>query len=578
MKKHRMVTGAVLALTFSIWAASPAPAGANEAVVSVPAQASSSAEASSVQIFPATEVKLTESQQKNLDKIYDILPELGKLNVQYITDPEAEGRWSVFLGKGSLTSSGDRPESSARLEFDAGSGELIDFDFHNPQWASEKTPSPEYAKQKAAEFVRQLLGDKADQYKVGENLGYSGSSHSDDKGNQINWTAASVQFNPLIHGVPLLNWGFRVNVDVAGHITGFSQQDSMQDLSETFFPDPKNAISLEEAERKYAQEVQMKLSYRQQQPLSYRMMGQPAETRPALVYTPNFQGSIDALAGEPVEDLGYVLGQPERRVLTGEGKELVARTPEEGVKLLAEKFGVDMNNMELLRSPEDRIDSQGKRNIKDYTWRTPYDLQEDRENPRYVTLHTEADTGKVLSFSLQDEASRGKEGKITLETARQKAVQFVQPYLEPGSVEMELVSWSSGQFILSWVDQSKIDLDQLPVPISHFVFQPLHQGIPVVDRGYSVSVNEVTGKVVSYVQGGLDPAVELPDAQGVVAAEVAKAEYLKTHPLRLVYLWPEWFGQRPPAPNLVYTLEEALGATYIDALTGKTVIIEENNQ
>jgi len=36
--------------------------------------------------------------------------------------------------------------------------------------------------------------------------------------------------------------------------------------------------------------------------------------------------------------------------------------------------------------------------------------------------------------------------------------------------------------------------------------------------------------------------------KGFVTAKAAKAEFLKNQPLRLVYLWPEYFDQKAPKP------------------------------
>lgn len=92
---------------------------------------------------------------------------------------------------------------------------------------------------------------------------------------------------------------------------------------------------------------------------------------------------------------------------------------------------------------------------------------------------------------------------------------------------------------------------------------------------YTVQVDALTGKVIEFGIGRRNLSVTLPDSNDAVTADVAKAEYLKRYPLRLVYIWPEYYEQKAPSPQLVY-LPVSRDLGYIDALTGKTVVLERN--
>jgi len=72
-----------------------------------------------------------------------------------------------------------------------------------------------------------------------------------------------------------------------------------------------------------------------------------------------------------------------------------------------------------------------------------------------------------------------------------------------------------------------------------------------MDRTYSVKVNTFTGKITGFYCGDVRFPVDLPDSKGVVAAGAAEAELLKNHPFHLIYIWPEYFNQKAPAPHLV---------------------------
>ena len=124
--------------------------------------------------------------------------------------------------------------------------------------------------------------------------------------------------------------------------------------------------------------------------------------------------------------------------------------------------------------------------------------------------------------------------------------------------------------IPSWVDKSKLTDQERPLPVISFTFNQVHQGVPVMDRGCSVQVDALTGKIIAFYNGISGPPVPLPDNRNVVPAETAKAEFLKQHPLKLVYLWPEYFDQKAPSPYLVY-IPDPGPDFYVDAFTGKTV-------
>lgn len=102
----------------------------------------------------------------------------------------------------------------------------------------------------------------------------------------------------------------------------------------------------------------------------------------------------------------------------------------------------------------------------------------------------------------------------------------------------------------------------------------MHQGIPVSDRGYNVTVDGLAGRVTSFYDSNSSTSVALPDKKDVVTIEAAKAEFLQNHPLRLVYYWPEYFGQKTPRSYLVYMPDYGASMEYIDAFTGKTVTVE----
>ncbi len=537
-------------------------------------------------------VELNKAQQKVLEKIYECVPELKELVLESVHD-EGDIAWGVtFSDRNGAVEPGIH-YAHAYLNFDKDTDQLINMNIHNPKWASEQLPATDLAEEKAAAFAQKLLGDKMNNYRMGS-VGYGGGGTVDEKGNMIYWANANVQFNRLINGVPFMNSGFQVSVDVAGHVTAYYSQDfhknndGVRDVEPELgvFPDPSLAVTKEKAEKAFAEQLEMKLSYVGRQPLKDSMFNrEKVETRPVLTYSPSYPSCsvpIDAMTGKPLDGLRERLPLTSPVKLAGEGKKLAAGTPEEVASLLAAETGIDMSGMKfgsvVERESEGRFVPGVK--VKEYNWmsepQTGPDGKPDFSTMRYLHVTTLADTGQVVSFNLQDESGRGEQAAITQEAARKTALRFMQKHLEKDACELEMSIYSTHEEnIPDWVDRSKLEgYEQRPY--FHFCFTRTHQGIPVSDSSYSVTVDGLTGKITSFVDVNSASSVTLPDSKNIVTAEAAKAEYLKSKTLNLVYLWPEYYNQKAPKPYLIYIPENAVSWEYIDAFTGKMVIVERD--
>lgn len=576
MKKAKKMAATVLAasmlLASPVWAAGQTVLTAQEAV-----QEKGGA---TVKVLPKTE--LTEPQRQVLEKFYQVVPELKELSAMGISNEE-EGAWGIFLTSSSLDAAPGIRNIHASLAFNTKTGELIRFDIQNPEWASEKLPSSELAKERALEFAGKVLGDKIKDYQMSDHMGYGGGSSADDKGNKIVWTTANVLYSRLFNGVPLLNSGFQVAVDAAGHITEFhKEKDDNPDPAK--FPDLSRAITKEAAEKAFAGLVEIKLMYNGHQPLKLSMYGKGSdETRPVLMYYQSSLCPIDAETGKSLDDLMYNpnLKQSQRITLVGEGKKAIAKTPEEGASLLAGEFGMDMTGLKFGSVNVQDMPLDSGRKVKNFSWHSEpqrgADGKPEDSTMHYAYLRTEADTGQVLGFGAQDDSGRGKQGTVSRDAAQKTAVQFLQRYLEPGAADLEMQVISSEEMVPAWVDKSKLKDQVQQPPQFSFHFNGTYQGIPVSDRSYSVQVDALTGKVTGFsADGSASTPVTLPDSGNVVTTDAAKAEFLKHHPLRLAYIWPEFFDQKGPTPHMVYLPANYSGWGYVDALTGKTVVVEMN--
>ncbi|OAT85023.1 YcdB/YcdC domain-containing protein [Desulfotomaculum copahuensis] len=578
MRKAKEMAAAVLAAGMLL----AAPAGAAEKPApAVPEVQTVQATGEAVQLSsPGVDTKqnrtLTQSQKQALTKVCQAVPELKELTVQHVSD-EGGKAWSVMLAERTPDSAARIQTVNAFLGFDR-AGELQSFNINNPQWASDQVPASALAKEKAAQFVHAFLGEQEKEYQPGASIGYGGSGTADEKGNQITWASADVQYNRLINGIPLMNSGFRVNVDVFGHITGF-QREKEAVLDPAKFPAPARAITPAAAEKAFSGLVEMNLQYYARHPLKLQVFNTARdETRPVLMYAPSFPAPIDALTGKPLADFMDHTGQPKWITLQGEGGQLTAGTPEEAAALLAKQFGIDMAGMRLQNVDERPAFFDPEIKTKEYNWVSQPEpgLGGRPENGpmRFLHMTTIAGTGRVVGFNLQDESGRGRQATVSPEAALNTAEQFLSKLLPPGTAELQVrVYPSGGEVMPSWVDKSKLQAQEQPQPVFSFNFNRIYQGVPVVDSGYAIQVDAITGKIIGFNDGFRGTSVALPDNKNVVSAETAKAEFLKQHPLQLVYIWPEFFGQRGPSPELVYIPAFGSGWDYIDAFTGKTVTV-----
>ncbi|MCS5695648.1 hypothetical protein [Desulfofundulus thermocisternus] len=183
MKKVKDMAAAVLAAGLLL--ASPVWATENPASVVQATGGGGGVRAAAPQgITEAQKPVLTAAQKQALEKVYQAVPELKELSVQHVLDEGGQARF-VMLGNRTPGTDGGIQGANAYLTFDTATGELLSYHFENPAWASEKIPSPALAREKAAAFARQILGDKIKDYVQGDDMGFGGGGSADEKGNKI---------------------------------------------------------------------------------------------------------------------------------------------------------------------------------------------------------------------------------------------------------------------------------------------------------------------------------------------------------------------------------------------------------
>ncbi|RAT98457.1 hypothetical protein [Brevibacillus sp. Leaf182] len=130
-------------------------------------------------------------------------------------DYGVEGNWQLLkMFEAQKRVYSPTPRAEAFVIMDTRTNELSKVMIQNPDWVSKKLPPEKVAKEKAAAFLKQLVGDQASQYKVEAKVeqGGGGATFEDyDYG----FVTADVTFRPA-NGK-----GITISVDEAGRIVGF---------------------------------------------------------------------------------------------------------------------------------------------------------------------------------------------------------------------------------------------------------------------------------------------------------------------------------------------------------------------
>lgn len=614
-KSVMTVIAASLLSTTPAWAAAQAavvygePAAAQVTVQVSSAVAPDTSVSKAVELIPsandATSIseqpELSEKASEALNRLYQLVPELKEIELKgkHYSPASGERPTTWFLHFSSEPEgphpSAQGPYAHAYVSLVDETGQILSFDIQYPQWASDEFPSIEQAKAVATAFLQRLLGEQFDDYQMNKQTHYAKSGYSDEHGNKVNWSHVNVEFNRLVNGIPLYNHGYRVAVDAKGRVNavyGLNEQMNDASFAPAAFPDPAKAIPVAEAEQTYRKLLDMELVYRaygpdRPMPLVVDTDGETPPVKPILTYVPRFAGMLDAVSGEPA-NLGFADSKqqkPKNLTIQPQGKQLVVKNGEEAANLLTEVLGIDMSTLKAIDSGESEWALRAKHRY--YSWHsesTPDPTGQEIYRPiRYVHLVTDRDTGQVLSVYINDKTKQGAKPKISQEEAEKIAIQFLETHVDADVEELllrDVYVFTGKPTLPDWVDESKIDFGMDEPPTYSFYFSEVHKGIPIVDRTYAVTIDAVSGEVSGL---SLAPKREgewtFPDPSDVVTPQEAADALIAANPLRLVYLWPEFVGQRAPAPLLLYVSDySVVDGSYLDATSGKWVKFADDNQ
>ncbi|WP_134684252.1 YcdB/YcdC domain-containing protein [Brevibacillus migulae] len=528
----------------------------------------------------ATSVKqentFTSEVKKSLELLYEAIPALKELrlenqNYEETSRFEFSGPiWSLeFTNRPQTGDLLDRSSDvSASVELDAKTGRLLWLDIRHPDWASGDFPADQLAREQADAFIQKIFGPVVSKnLKQSPSLG-RGKATSGNSNGEMEWARKSVSYNPIIHGIPLQSGDVSVSVDAAGHVIRYEGYGYV-DESSADWPDPSSALSLEEARSIAWDNLEMNLVYDSETVLKYDQHGKAAETKPMLIYEANLS-DLDALTGKPLYEMEPIKREVIKVQGQGQGVPTLA-SKEEVEAWLKKKFGIDVAGAAFY--PDDHSLLLGE-DMKTYRWR--HKAGKDTVPPfQSVSVHTNKN-GQLMDFSLflsskRDASKRDASKQLTLEQAKQKAMDALEPHLDPSLAAVELITVPEEE-IPAWVDKSKLEPDI--VTDYDFQFTVKRNGVEVRDESYQVGIDKLTGVVTNFSLHPIKSGVSLPSPDNLVSAKQAKEAYKNAIDLELVYIWEDYEGQKAPEPKLVYQRKSGTPSSFVDATTGKLVIVE----
>ncbi|HZG15009.1 MAG TPA: YcdB/YcdC domain-containing protein [Candidatus Bathyarchaeia archaeon] len=523
----------------------------------------------------ATAVKqeyvLTSEVKNSLELLYEAIPELKELRLERQDYEETSSFefsgpiWSLEFTNHPQTD--DSPDHSsyvsANIELDAKTGRLLWLDIRHPDWASGDFPEDQLARKQADAFIQKIFGPAPSKnLKQSASLG-RGKATSGKSNGEMEWARKSVSYSPIIHGIPLQSGDVSVSVDAAGHVIRYEGY-SYVDEGSTDWPDPSSALSLEEARNIAWNNLEMELFYDSETVLKYDQQGNAAEAKPMLIYIANLD-DLDAMTGKPL----YKAKPIKREVIKvkGQGQRVpTLSSKEEAEAWLKTKFGIDVADATFF--PDDHSSLFGE-DMKTYRWR--HKAGKDTIPPfQSIVVHTNKN-GQLMDFSLFLSSKRVASKQLTLEQAKQKAIDALEPHLDSSLSAIELITVPEEE-IPAWVDKSKLKPEI--VTDYDFRFTAKRNGIDVRDESYRIGIDKITGAITNFGLHPIKSGVSLPSPDNLVSAKQAKEAYKSAIDIELVYIWEDYEGQKAPEPKLVYQRKSGNHSSFVDATTGKLIMVE----
>ncbi|MEJ8545185.1 YcdB/YcdC domain-containing protein [Brevibacillus borstelensis] len=459
--------------------------------------------------------------KQTLERLYRLVPELAEM------EPEVYGKEDGIYAVSFYQMEQGKKRLYASAEIVAHTGKVRSYENEDAFGEDAASPTEEQAMQASAAFLQVLLADEFKQYRASQ-------TSSDD------WDA--VTYTRYENGLPVFSDRYVVGVNSKGVIYVNSLEGGPLSISSGRFAKPGTVLSAEELAARVAS--LMELSYS----ASDRRTG-----KPSLTYSLQATGFLNAESGEEVgDDSGSKSRYSDPIPVTPGGRKITVQTAKDVAKALAEEFQVNVDGIDFAADEQAPAGDNGRQE-------TVYKSMGGKSR---VTVYTE--NKKIMGFQIRrglETASSTKHDnhpanpRLSYEEARERAVQYLQPYLDPSVTEV------------------KMDESQMLMPSDtaySFSFYALHDGVVVSDQHYLVNVDGQTGEIVNFMDYFTTPSAPFPDLRAAISKESAAKKFLQSHPAVLGYMLSGGNEKPEATPLLVFSLDKT-SPFLVDAVSGETV-------
>jgi len=448
------------------------------------------------------------------------------------------------------------------VTIDADTGEITNYYSWSPI-AQEQPRIPKYtqdeAKKVAIEFLQKVAPEKFKETK--EQINNNNYGYNEYYSNDYNFT-----FERIVNGIPFPYNALYVTVNKNTlKVTSYSL--NWEDYS---FPDPKAAISKEEAIKIFKEKIGLKLQYN----LVYNQV-YGNEPQAILVYGIYQNAPIDAITGEiktneyyyvPMYDGGgggSEVGRESRQKLSPEEQKAV----EASEKYISKDKAIEVVKNSLPFSISDyKLSSVNLYSGYDYPpaksnpiWYLNWALTKDNKY-YYVSASVDAVTGELTSFSRGGpdiDNVQGKELSYTKEQMRKIAEDYLKKIVPE--------KFSKTAYQETNIPESS---KMIEMPAYPFRYVEVANGILCPFNNINVNVSPYTGEIVSYSIHWT--SVKLPSPENIISLEEAYKIMFDNSEFTLTYI-PDYDYKSPDKPPTIRLAYQSNFYNYINAKTGQIV-------
>lgn len=174
------------------------------------------------------------------------------------------------------------------------------------------------------------------------------------------------------------------------------------------------------------------------------------------------------------------------------------------------------------------------------------------KNGRIVTVQTDRETGRVIGLEVNGSYRNSNNHGLADHSLSKKAVSVLEQLLDTEVKEVQL-------------ERTIIKENQ-----TEYCFVLLHQGIPVIDRTYYITLDNQSGDIIAIRGDFARSSVALPSQQQILSIEEALTTMMNNTPFELMYSWTNASGNKDRIPLLVYRQRmDSRSSVTIDARTGE---------